>query len=48
MDNLGRISVVAALSVSSALSAGCTGLSVSPETSTQWDESTADCSHYVL
>ena len=33
MDNLRRISVVAALSVSSALSAGCTELSLSPETS---------------
>ena len=32
MDNLGKISVVAALSVSSALSADCMGLSVSPIT----------------
>ncbi len=42
MDNLGRISVV-----SSALSADCTGLLVSPEISSQGDESTADCSHHI-
>ena len=36
MDNLGRISVVVALSFSFA---GCTHLLVSPETSTQGDES---------